>query len=167
MWPLAAASILRAVEGLQGQPHRAAGEGHLHGLFEDGAQGLFVVAPEAPQAVVIGGDEAGQPEQREMFGAGGLQFAGRAEVLKVTVEPDFEQQAGRVRRAAFDGGGHGKAQGRQIELIDKLAQEAGRVIGGHPVLQGGRKEKLLTIVGSDGLGHGDRIALTPRVFKKK
>lgn len=39
----------RAIDGLQGQAHRPGAQGQLHGLSEDRAQGLFVIAPEAPE----------------------------------------------------------------------------------------------------------------------
>jgi hypothetical protein len=58
-----------------------------------------------------------------------------------------------VGRAAFDGHGHRKTQDGQIELIHELAQEAGGMIGRHPVFQGRRKKKLLSVIGCDGLGH--------------
>ena len=48
----------------------------------------------------------------------------------------------------------------------RICGNAVEVVGGHPVLQGGRKEKLLTVVGSDGMGHADRIALLRACSKK-
>src|SRR4030095_5159710 len=71
----------------------------------------------------------------------------------VTVEPDFQEQAGGVRRAALGGLRDGQAQGGQIELIDKFAQEADGVIGSDPVFQGGRKKELLSVIRGDGLWH--------------
>ena len=40
---------------------------------------------------------------------------------------------------------------QQIQLIDKLPQETGRVIGGRPVFQGGREQKLLAVIRGDRL----------------
>jgi len=47
---------------------------------------------------VVGRDESGEPEQREMFAAGRFELAGGAEAMKVTLQPDFEEQA-RARKA--------------------------------------------------------------------
>jgi hypothetical protein len=65
----------------------------LHGLFEDGAERLFVIAPETPQRVVIRLNQPGQPEQQKRFPAGHLQFARRANPVVVAVKPDFQEQA--------------------------------------------------------------------------
>ena len=154
--PLGAATgglNFRAVQGLQGQTDGPGAHGHLHRLFEDLAQGLFVVAPETPERVVIGPDQAGEPEQREMFAAGGLQFAGRTDPVVVAVKPDLQEQARMVRRAAFHSGRQGESQRGQIQLVHKLAQETRRVIGGHTVFERGWKKKLLAVVGSDWLCH--------------
>ena len=143
----------RAVKGLEGQTDGSGAHGQLHGLFEDVAQRLFVIAPEAPERVVIGLDQARQPEQREMFAASDLQFAGRTNPVVVAVKPNLQEQARMVRRTAFHGCGHDKAQGGQIQLLDKLTQETRRVIGRHPVFERGWKKKLLAVVGSDWLCH--------------
>ena len=156
---------LGAVQGLQGQAHGAGAHGQLDGLFEDGAEGLFVVAPEAPERVVVGGQEAAQPDQREDFAAGGFEPARGANAEKVAVEPDFEQEAGGVGRTALGGGGDDEVEGGQVELLDEFAQEAHGVVGGHPVLQGGRKEKLLAVIRRDDVRHGHRIFSGRRLFK--
>jgi hypothetical protein len=57
----------------------------LHGLLEDRAQGIFVVAPETPEAVVIGSDEAAQPEQRQMIATGRFEFAGGADAMEIAL----------------------------------------------------------------------------------
>src|SRR4030095_17268507 len=69
----------------------------------------------------------------------------------VTVEPDFQEQAGGLRRGCLGVLRDGEAQGGQIELIDKFAQEADGVIGSDPVFQGGRKKELLSVIRGDGL----------------
>jgi hypothetical protein len=138
-----------AVERLQRQAHAAGAQGQLHGLFEEGAPGFFVSVPEAPERIVIGLEQAAQPGQRQDFGTGGFEFAAGADAEVVAVEPDFEQQTGRIGRAAVIAGGHGEVERGQIELIDELAQEAHGMIGAHPVFEGRGKQELLSVIGSD------------------
>src|SRR5208282_3828057 len=95
-----------------------------------------------------------------MFAAGGLQFAGRTNPVVVAVKPDFQEQARMVGWAAFHGGGHGEPQRGQIQLVHKLAQETGRVVGAYPIFQRGGKEKLLTVIGCDGLCHAAQTPTT-------
>jgi hypothetical protein len=97
---------------------------------------------------VIGCNQTGEPEQREVFAAGGFELACRAQTMEVAVEPDFEQEARRIRRTALDGGGNDETQGGQIELVDELAQKARGMIGGDPVFERRRKKKLLSVVGA-------------------
>jgi len=86
--------------------------------------------------------------------------------MKVAVKPDFQRQAWRVRRAAFSARREGEPQGGQIQLIDKLAQKAGRVIAGHQVFQGRRKKELLSVIGSDRLSPRSLDAQSNKLFNK-
>src|ERR1019366_6924074 len=72
------------------------------------------------------------------------------------VKPDFQEQARRVGRAACHGGGQGEPQRGQIQLVHKLPQETGRVVGACPIFQRGGKEKLLTGIKGDGLCHASQ-----------
>ena len=55
---------LGAVQGLQGQTNGPGAHGQLDGLFEDAAEGLLIVTPEAPEAVVTGLQQGGE-QRRE------------------------------------------------------------------------------------------------------
>src|ERR1019366_5179383 len=127
---------------------------------------LFVIPPETPQTVVIGLDQAGEAEEGEMFAAGGLQFAGRTNPVVVAVKPDFQEQARMAGRAACHGGGPGEPQHGQIQLVHKLPQETGRVIGAYPIFQRGGKEKLLSVIRSDWLCHASQTP-TAAIHSKK
>src|SRR4029079_13463991 len=91
-----------------------------------------------------------------MVAAGRFQFARRANTLEITVEPDFQEQARGKRRPAPPGRRHDELERGQIQLLDKLAQEARRMIGRHPVFERGRKKKLLTVIGSHWMSHDAR-----------
>jgi len=99
-------------------------------LPENLTQGFLVLAPEPPEAVGVGADQAGPPQQRQVLTAGGFQFTGGTKAMEVAVEPDLQEQARGLGRTALASGRPSQAQGGPIQLIDKLAQEAGRVIGG-------------------------------------
>ena len=91
--PLAIASNLAAL-CLQSRTNGAGAHRQLDGLFEDRAEGFLVVAPEAPEAVVVGLKQAGHPaEQGEVLAAGDFEFAGGTKVMEVAGEPYLEQQA--------------------------------------------------------------------------
>src|SRR6202790_5911226 len=96
-----------------------------------------------------------------MFRTGGLQFAGRTNPMEVTVKPDFQQQAWRVGRTTFHGGGRRKTQRGQFKLFDKLADKAGRMVGGHPIFQGRWKKKLLAVIGTYRFCHSSQTSTTP------
>ena len=64
-----------------------------------------------------------------------FQFAGGADAVEIAVEPDFQEQARMIGRPAIDGHRHGKAEGGQIELLDKFAQKPDGVIAGHPIFE--------------------------------
>lgn len=85
--------------------------------------------------------------------------------MEITIEPDFEQQARCVSGPAFHSCRHRQAQRGQIQLIDKLPQEPGGMVGRHPIFQGRRKKKLLSVIGSDRLNHDDLINLGSRRSK--
>ncbi len=143
----------RAIQGLEGQSHTTCLQGQLHTLFENLAQGFLMVAPKTPQTVVVGLNQARQPQQREVLAAGCFQFAGRANPMEISVEPDFQKQTKGVGRTAFNGCRNHETQGGQIQLLHKLPQEAGRMIDGHPVFQRRWKQKLLPVIRTDGLCH--------------
>jgi hypothetical protein len=117
-------------------------------LFENFPQSLLVIAPETPQAVVVGLDQARQPEQRKMFPAGRFELARGADAMEVAVEPDLQEQARRVGGTAFHSGGHEETQGRQIQLLDKLPQKTSRMIRRHPLFQRRGKKELLSVIGA-------------------
>src|SRR5580700_2189648 len=98
-----------------------------------------------------------------MLAAGHLQFARGTDAVEVAVKPDFEQQTWGVRRTAIVAGGHDEPQVSQLELINKLAQEPGGVVFGHPVFERWRKEKLLSVVRCDRLRHVD-ITLSTTLY---
>lgn len=106
---------------------------------------------------MIGADQAREPEQAQLILTGGFEFAGGANPMEVPVEPDLQQQAGRVGRTAFGGGRHRETEGGQLELIDELTQKAGGMIGGHPVFKRRGKQKLLAVFGSNGLTHRETV----------
>jgi hypothetical protein len=114
---------------------------------------------------VVGSDQTRQPDQGKMLAAGRFQPARAAQAVKIAIEPDFQQQARRIGRAAFAPRGNDKAQGGQIQLIDKLTQKTGGMIGRHPVFKSRRKEELLSVIGSDGLSHMQLDALSNELFK--
>jgi hypothetical protein len=60
---------------------------------------------------------------------------------------------------------HGKAQGGQIEWIDKLAQEPRGVIRWHPVFKGGREKELLAVIGREGVRQANQIRSATRAFE--
>jgi len=121
---------------------------------------------EPPEAIVIGADQAGQPQQRQVLATGGFQFARGTETVKIAIEPDFQEQTRRGGRTAFAGRRHDKAQGGQIQLDDKLARKAGRVIQRHPVLQGGREKEWLSVIRGDGLSHKCLDTQSNKLFNK-
>lgn len=107
-----------------------------------------------------------QPEQGEMLAAGRFQLAGGADAMKVALEPGFSKAGSGRRAGTLAGSQDDEAQGGQIQLLDKLAQEAGRMIRRHPVFRGGREDKMLSVIGGDGLSHGGLDAQSNKLFKK-
>jgi hypothetical protein len=71
------------------------------------------------------------------------------------------------RQTRLDLLAQGEAQDGQIELINKLAQKAGRVIGRPPVLQGGREKERRSVIRSDRLSQTELDDQSNKLFNKK
>ena len=85
-------------------------------------------------------EAADQPHQFDIAAGLRLQASAGGDLVQVAVQVELQQRRGVIARSAGHGGRHaGKAEGCEIQFVDKRIDDAGRVILGDVIVQAIRK----------------------------
>ena len=109
--------------------------------------GRSIVAAKVGNGLEVRHQATGQPHQLEVALGLAFQPPARLNAVEIAVDVDLEQGGGMVRWAArhlrHDAG---KAQGREVELVDEDINNPNRIVFGHIVVQAVRKQGRLPTI---------------------
>jgi hypothetical protein len=107
-----------------------------HELRTSRADGWPVVAAEVGDGLEVGHQAASEPHQLEITLGLALEPAAGGDAVEVAVDVDLEQGGGMVSWSSRGLGHHaGKAEGRQVQFIDKGFNDAHGIVRRHIVVR--------------------------------
>jgi hypothetical protein len=149
---------LRAIERVQHEADQLLLGRHPHELLEQLGKRFAMKVEEPPQRVVVRVQVAGKPQERHHLQARLFQRPRASDALHVAKQPDLQQEIRAVRRAPLVGHRLRNTQLRQVQRVDKVADEPHRVVRRHPLVERRRQQEYLRVVGAKNSAH---VTLTP------